>query len=789
MGRAVVHRWNSDRARLALWCVALVLPVLLSACRRTQNLVDDVADSAYQIRPSQIALQGQDDDAFTSEDALTISATNLAYVPAPTRLRDRKPMIHWDMTLQEVIFHALTNSQVIRQGGQFNSPNNSLLRSPEGIPTIYDRRIQTTGVLFGQRGEQAALSEFDAQFTTRFLWGNSSVVQNNTFNGLTGGRVLTEETGQFQSSLQKSLYSGGQIGLSHNWNYTANNLNRLFPSAYDGVLRAEFRQPLLAGSGSHYSRIAGPISDNIQGVTGVQQGILIARLNGILAAADFEISVVGYLRDVELQYWQLFAAYENYQIRLDSLFDAKRILSIVRSRANAPGGENLRLVEAREGVLQAEKELLQAQDGVYTNESQMRIMMGFHAESERMIHPIDKPMTAELAHDWTSSLGSALARRPELRRQKAAVHSARLQLEAAENLNRARFDLLASGQTNGFGDNLLGHRRDASGTKFGNAYSRLFSGNETAWNLGFEYSQPLGLRFAGQQVKNNELKLTKATKILEAQEAEVLLQLTAAFQALDRTYLAMQTSKSLVRNAEARVDAVEADYDTNKDGRAYLDLESLNRARESLARAALEFRQSEVEYSMALTDIELRCGRLLDYHNVHLDESPDSAMRVSLGAAKTVDQSPVLPQPVLPPPKTPPAATPGRNAPVPDKVNTSDEDAEVPSEFVSTGGDAVTEDAKASVEAGVAVPEEEPQTPECAQTQLVEGAESDALEPVAVETTAPAEAVPLVEDWTRSEAENRSNAEPVDSKFNSDSIQVIEATSDAQPDSQEIEQP
>ena len=68
----------------------------------------------------------------------------------------------------------------------------------------------------------------------------------------------------------------------------------------------------------------------------------------------------------------------------------------------------------------------------------------------------------------------------------------------------------------------------------GNAYSRLFSGNETAWNLGAEYSQPLGLRFANQQVKNNELKLTKAMTILEAQEAEILLQLTNAFQQVDR---------------------------------------------------------------------------------------------------------------------------------------------------------------------------------------------------------------------------------------------------------------
>ena len=213
---------------LALWSGVVMLPSLLCACRQNRNLAS--SDSVYRVLPHQIPL----DDEFTYDDEQRITAIDLSMVPEPIRLREQKPIVHWKMTLQEVIFHALSNAKVIRQGGQFLSPNSSLLRSPEGVPTVYDQAIQSTGVLFGQRGVQAALSEFDTQFTTRMLWGNSSTIQNFNQLGIGQGGTLREDTAQFQASLQRSLLSGGQFGLSHSWNYTQNNASRLFPSAFDG---------------------------------------------------------------------------------------------------------------------------------------------------------------------------------------------------------------------------------------------------------------------------------------------------------------------------------------------------------------------------------------------------------------------------------------------------------------------------------------------------------------------------------------------------------------------------
>jgi len=747
-----------------------MLPVWLCACRQNRNLAED--DPAYHVTPSRIRfddeLAYQDDldldGDLTSADSQRITTINYALAPEPMRLKDRQEIVRWNMTLQEVIFHALANSKVIRQGGgQFLSPNNSLLRSPEGVPTIYDQAIHASGVLFGQRGEQAAMSEFDAQFTTRFIWGNSSTIQNSRNTGLVAGTTLNEDSGQFQSSLQKSLYSGGQLGLSHSWNYSSNNntLGRLFPSAYDGNVRAEYRQPLLAGAGSLYSMIAGPISTNIQGVTGVQQGILIARINNTLASADFEISVMGYLRDVEMQYGKLHQAYQAYQVEVDSLKDAERILGIVKARRDASGSELSRVVEAREGTLLGEQRVLEALDGIYTNESELRLLMGFTLQSDRMIYPVDPPVTAEMKLDWNGSLGTALAHRPELRRQKAAVKSAELQLLAAENLNRPRLDLLASGQTNGFGNKLLGPSSAPGTTQpIGSAYDTLFRGNQTGWNLGVEYSQPLGLRFANQQVKNNELKLAKALTILEAQEADILHQLTAAFQAVDRTFLAMQTQDSIVKNAEDRMAAAEADYNSNKDGRGYLDLDSLNRARDIYSQAYVKRGQARLEYSMALTDIEYRCGRLLEHHNVILGADPGSAMTAPMSNEPAAESPPDKGPELAPPPMPFPNETPRKPAAAPpskDEITTLDP-LRSDSEFVSTSE---SESASESVsETTVEVAEELFHEPDPETDDWTKDAPNDKLR--TPDSASRPEAAPAGEETLSSNAEETEPGTPPD---------------------------
>lgn len=75
--------------------------------------------------------------------------------------------------------------------------------------------------------------------------------------------------------------------------------------------------------------------------------------------------------------------------------------------------------------------------------------------------------------------------------------------------------------------------------------------------------------------------------------------------------------------------AVEDAYVANRDGTAFLSLEALNRARETLTQAEINQARAQTEYTMALTEVEYRCGRLLLFNNVMLHEGGTQA---ALGA-------------------------------------------------------------------------------------------------------------------------------------------------------------
>lgn len=552
-----------------------------------------------------------------------------AFPEEPRRLRNPNKDEIWDLTLEQAIQIALANSHIIRSSGQFLSPANPLLNNPEFVPSSLDPAIQESGVLFGQRGIEAALSEFDAQFTTTMVWGRDEQIQNSSFGtGVTPGNTLVQETGNFSSGLTKRLATGGVIGVTHDWNYTGSNTNefvpgaRLFPSAYTGRLRVEARQPLWAGSGVKYTRIAGPVTEQIEGVTGVQQGVVIARINNDIELTEFEGAIRDLLRDVELLYWQLYIAYQTFDSEMRLLSEAVAAYRNIRTliSSDSPFADALAESDATELLFQVQARVDLARDNLYDIEAQLRRILGLGVNDGRVIRPLDEPTIAEFVPDWQVMLSEAYARRVELRRHKWNIKQLELQLLAAEHLVKPRLDLVAAYQVNAFGDDLLGDTRDGiTQAGLGDAYATLTRGDQTGWNVGFEFSVPLGLRFAHTQVKNLEFRLAKAHAALAEAEKEVSHELADTFRELDRSYLQMQNNLNRKRAAARRVSVIEALRLREPD--RYSEMAILE-ARDQLNRIEQSYLQSVIDYNLALMEVHYRGGTLLALNNVHLNEGP-----------------------------------------------------------------------------------------------------------------------------------------------------------------------
>lgn len=532
----------------------------------------------------------------------------------------------WDIHLAECIQLALTNNKIVRANDRSTIGGNSsrLLTSPDSMNSVYDPAIQETGVLFGARGIESALSAFDAQLTSRFSTGRTELVQNNIFNGagLPAGSTLTSDVGSLTTGITKQFGTGATATFSHEVDYLQNNIpTALFPSNYTGNIAANIRQPLWAGAGVNFTRVAGPVGQNIQGLSGVNQGVVIARINNDISIADFEFSVNNMVFDVEKLYWDLSFAYRRYaaagsarQAGEKTWQDAK-----VKYDLGAEGGDGFLEAQARDAYFErvAIEEASLAQIDLL--EGSLRRICGLPLNDGRILRPVDAPITAKFKPDWNADLAMALTRRVELRRQKWSIKSTELQLGAAKSFTNPRLDLVTGYQLNGFGDRLMSSR-SADGVTvegFHNFYDSLLRGSQTSWNVGAEFSMPFGFRAANAQVQNLELRLAKAREVLRAQEDDVIYELALAYQDLASNWANAQTyfNRRIAAAEQARF--IEQQ---RIQGKKEATLRDQLEAQAHQAQAESSYYQSIIEYTKAIAHVNYRKGALLEMNNIYLSE-------------------------------------------------------------------------------------------------------------------------------------------------------------------------
>jgi outer membrane protein TolC len=616
-----------------------LLAVALSGC----NGIEEVDELRY--------LKETDEVDYYLDQATSINwphveqgqAPEVALSGTPRTLLDLKNDELQNMTLAEVLKLGLENSSVIRSRNAFLSPGNAVLANPERVASFYDPSIQETGVLFGGRGVEAALAAFDAEFSAQMVWGRNELLLNNDFGGGTVGASSVTESGNWISSISKDFGYGGQFAINHNVNYTGSNLGgQLFPSSYRGSVTAQYQHPLLAGAGTEFTQVAGPIGDSFRGISGVTQGVVIARINNDITIADLESSLTDLVKDIEDQYWDLYLQYRLYDTlvttrnsTLRTWRDAKRKLEIGGVRGFSVEDE----AQARDGYFQAQARVQATLSQLYKSEAALRRLIGLPVNDGEIIRPSDEPVTARLEPDWGHAVAEGLTHRVELRRHKWNIKSLELQLGAAKNLVRPRLDFVSSYTVNGFGDQLI----NQSNAPFSSMYGNMVDTTHTGWQAGFVLNMPLGLRQAQAQVTNIELRLAKARDVLAAQELEVAHELGHAFQQLAEKYVTAQTNFNRRRAAQDRADLVEKKY---KVGTQTLDL--FLRSLASLADAEVAYYQAIVEYNQAIINLQYRMGTLLPYNQVFLSEGewdPDAyydALRRARSRTHALDASSIL---------------------------------------------------------------------------------------------------------------------------------------------------
>mgnify|MGYP002622848578 CR=1 FL=1 len=601
-------------------------------CSSTDSYVPFAPDlSAY--RPVSTEIESPLTDEGQSLDAAT--------TPAPLTVEDVEIGEFTDLTLEQTIKTALSNSRVLRDlGGR-------LLDAPQVVATTYDPAITETDPRFGVEG---ALSAFDTNFYANGFNQKNDRAVNNAVTAF-GTQLLEQDAAFMQVGLDRRAVTGAELGIRQITGYDANNApgNR-FPSAWDTRIEANVRQPLLLGFGAEFNRIAGPQFPAGAGELatlprlpyGSQfNGVLLARINTDVSLADFEESVIKFVSNVENAYWDLYFAYRNLHARIEARDAALQTWRRVKALnlAGRVGGEEENEAQAQEQYYRFEEAVQDALsgrlvegtrdnngsragtfrglDGIQVAERRLRLLMGLPLTDGRLLRPVDEPPVAEVVFDWDTIKAEALSRRVELRRQRWQVKRRTLELQATSKFLLPRLDATGTYRWRGFGKDLFNQHADVNG-QFNNAWQNLTDGNFQEWELGVEFAVPLGHRRAHAAVKNAEFALARERAILREQEREVVYDLSNSVGEVKRSLAAVNSTFNRRLAAKREYEVLQDKFENEN----ITDLDRVLDAQRRFAEADSAHYQARVEYALGLKNLFYAEGTLLEQNQIYLSEGP-----------------------------------------------------------------------------------------------------------------------------------------------------------------------
>ncbi len=549
-----------------------------------------------------------------------------------------------DLSLESAIHYALQNGKLFRgygtpalQGTRVLPGQDTIINAPNAVGTVYNVAIResepgvigvpgqigapagllTNTQLDSNQGVEAALSQFDAQLTSSFNFTKSDEPRNTVATNPNQPLVFQQDQVQWQTQIAKDTASGTQLFFRNVTSYTANSNPvddpatpppvtegfQVLDSFYRVALEAEIRQPLLRGRGAFINRMP----------------VVISRINTDQEIANLEAQLQNFVTNIEIRYWDLYAAYRSLQAAKNGRDAALKTFRIVKDQFDERSDVNKQQVaQSSEQYHFFDAQVAEAYNTLLNAEGQLRFLLGWAANDGNMIRPIDEPVFAPVEFDYYTTLCEALTYRPELRTLRWEIRKRELAVAYSKNGLLPELNLTSLYRFLGLG-NRLG--TSDSGTPFpdqgSGALNELYDGTYQELSFSLNFGLPVGFRAELANVRNAQLKLAREMARLEEAELDVNKEIHENIQLL-ATNLKTATSHF----NRWRMSLIEKDvFDELKNaGAETLDV-ALD-AQRRLSQAEIAFYQSVTEYNKGLALLHRRKGTILAYCGIGFEEGP-----------------------------------------------------------------------------------------------------------------------------------------------------------------------
>ncbi|MHB1036168.1 MAG: TolC family protein [Pirellulales bacterium] len=511
-------------------------------------------------------------------DSSQLQRARIPDLPPPTTVANPQLNIPpQNLSLDEAIRVALANTRVIRTLAGTTAVSSGR--------TIYDTAISNT-LIDQQRGRFDPQFQIQNNFSRRELPGGV-FAPAPPFARITGAGVNDYD---MTMGLTKDNVTGGTAALGVNANSARSNvdplpLNPEVPSSVD----LGYTQPLLQGFGVRVNMAP----------------IVIARIETERSFFDTKGSVQDMVRGVIEGYWALVqartAVWANQQQVDQGLEGFRRAEALLRAGL----GSATDVALARSSLANFRATLISAQANVLAREDALRNLLGLPPSEPTHITPVTPVTDQRLVVRWPELLDLAEQRRPDLVQLKLILEADQQRLLVAKNQALPRVDASALYRWNG----LEGRTPDRTIIS-----SR--PGEFTDWQLGVNFSVPLGLRQSRAAMRQQELILVADRANLEQGLHSTTHALAASLRNLDSYYEQYLAFKETREAARVNLDVQFANY---RAGRPVIYLNVLQ-AITDWGNAVNAEAQALTQYNTQLATLEQETGTILETHGIRFAE-------------------------------------------------------------------------------------------------------------------------------------------------------------------------
>ncbi len=463
-------------------------------------------------------------------------------------------------------------------------------------------RVQEARIESSKFAVLGAHAPFDPLLTAYYNINSSSSAPFSQLQGTGAASTFISTTQNAQFTYAQTFETGTNIqaGLGTNNNYT-NNSFYLYNPYVTSLLDLQVVQPLLRNGWLFANRAP----------------LMIARRDLQQSRANFAAEVNNNVLQAVGQYWSVIEARGNLDVARSSMDAAEATYKRDKRALELGALPPLDIYRSESQVASRRVQVIQSEYALKQAEDTLRMTIG--ADQDPYFEALDLELTekpepeGELRTiDTGDALQRALTKRPEFDAAHAALANDQTRIRLAHNHLLPELDLTAQYATNGLG-----------GTQF-NGLGQKTTSSSLNQLLGFTYptyyaqlslSLPLKNRAAKAEM-GNALVSRRSDLYNERQVREqVTLDVSNAVHQLEQAKLSIAAGKEALDLARKTMAAEQRKYDLGSET-IFFVLE----AQTELASAQLALLQAEVNYQLAVADVDHATGELLEPYHVQIAE-------------------------------------------------------------------------------------------------------------------------------------------------------------------------